>query len=121
MITIEPMVLEIHFNIQALWITSTFLQRITLTNQGFTIYVLILLSLWQNLRAQLCDFTSLKETPFNLSFEFLLLPEVTVVCNDDCPNLSLVALKDRHKGSIHVKHFAVFFSVKINGCSNKQQ
>ena len=37
MITTEPMVLEIHFDIQALWITSMFLEQIMFTNQGFTV------------------------------------------------------------------------------------
>ena len=35
-VTTEPTVLEIHFDIQVLWVTSMFPERITLTNQGFT-------------------------------------------------------------------------------------
>ena len=38
MITTEPMVLEIRFDIRVLWITSMFPERIMLTNQGFTVY-----------------------------------------------------------------------------------
>ena len=38
MITTEPMVLEIHFDIQVLWTASTFLERIMLENQGFTVH-----------------------------------------------------------------------------------
>ena len=37
MITAEPMALEICLDLQVLWITSTFPERIMLTNQGFTI------------------------------------------------------------------------------------
>ena len=36
-VTTEPMVLEIHFDIQVLWITSMFPEQIMLTNQGFTV------------------------------------------------------------------------------------
>ena len=38
MITTEPLVLEIHFDIQALWITSMFLEHIMLSNQGLTVF-----------------------------------------------------------------------------------
>ena len=38
MITTEPWVLEIHFDIQVLWITSMFLERIMLVNHGFTVF-----------------------------------------------------------------------------------
>ena len=37
MITTESMVLEIHIDIQVLWITIMFPEQIMLTNQGFTI------------------------------------------------------------------------------------
>ena len=37
MITTEPMVLEIHFDIQMLWITSMFPEQ----NQGFTVYQML--------------------------------------------------------------------------------
>ena len=40
MITTEPMVLEISFDTQVLWITSMFPERILLANQGFTVYFL---------------------------------------------------------------------------------
>ena len=36
MITTEPMVLELYFDIQVPWVTSMFLEEIMLTNQGFT-------------------------------------------------------------------------------------
>ena len=36
MITTDPMVLELRFDIRVLWITSMFLERIMLANQGFT-------------------------------------------------------------------------------------
>ena len=36
-ITIEPMVLEICFDIQVLWLTSMLPERITLAKQGFTV------------------------------------------------------------------------------------
>ena len=39
MITTEPMVLEICFDTQVLWITSVFLEWIMLANQGFTVYI----------------------------------------------------------------------------------
>ena len=39
MITTEPVVLEIHFDIQVLWIISMFPEQILLTNQGFTVYI----------------------------------------------------------------------------------
>ena len=40
MITPEPMVLKILFDIRMLWITSKFPEQITPTNQGFTVYIL---------------------------------------------------------------------------------
>ena len=39
MITTKPMVSEIHFDIQVLWITSMFPELIMLPNQGFTVFV----------------------------------------------------------------------------------
>ena len=40
MITTEPMVLEICFDIQVLWMTSMFPERLMLANQGFSVYLL---------------------------------------------------------------------------------
>ena len=40
MITTEPMVLEIHFDIWVLWFISMFLEQIMHTNQGFTMILL---------------------------------------------------------------------------------
>ena len=37
MITTEPVVTEIHFDTQVLWITSVFLEWVMLANQGFTV------------------------------------------------------------------------------------
>ena len=36
MITTEPVVLEIRFDVRVLWITNMFLERTMLTDQGFT-------------------------------------------------------------------------------------
>ena len=38
MITTEPMVLEIRFDIGVLWITSMFPEQIIFANQGFTVF-----------------------------------------------------------------------------------
>ena len=38
MITTEPMVLEIRFNVQMLWITSMFPEGVMLANQGLTYF-----------------------------------------------------------------------------------
>ena len=38
MITTEPMVLKIRFDVQVLWMASMFLGRTVLTNQGLTVY-----------------------------------------------------------------------------------
>ena len=43
MTTTEPMVLEIHFDIQVLWITSMFLEQIMLANQGFPVFLFFFL------------------------------------------------------------------------------
>ena len=40
-ITTEPLVLELRFDIQVLWITSLFLVRILLANQGFTVLKMV--------------------------------------------------------------------------------
>ena len=37
MITTEPVVTEIHFDTQVLWIISVFLEWVMLANQGFTV------------------------------------------------------------------------------------
>ena len=37
-LTTEPMVLEIRFDTQVLWVTSMLLERIMLTNQGSAVY-----------------------------------------------------------------------------------
>ena len=40
-ITTEPLVLELRSDIQVLWITSLFLVRILLANQGFTVLKMV--------------------------------------------------------------------------------
>ena len=37
MITAEPRVLEMHFDLQVLWVTSMFPEQIMLTDQGFAV------------------------------------------------------------------------------------
>ena len=40
----EPMVLEIRFDMQVLWIASMFLEEIMLANQGFTVALSLMLT-----------------------------------------------------------------------------
>ena len=48
MITTEPMILEIHFDIQVLWMTSVFLEPIMLTNHSFTVSLEIFRVVFRN-------------------------------------------------------------------------
>ena len=87
MITTEPTVLEIHFGIQVLWITSMLPERIMLANQSFTItsydnrqYLFIREAVWPAVKIIGPETDPLSSIPFPLF--------ITPVTLGEFPNLS---------------------------------